>query len=430
MNKTLSVFIAVLMVLSCMTVFVSADGSDLPYKLVAPGNVTVNWLEEDDSPTTMALSYTLSNEMTRFYEEKENASLEERTDEFMSEFDFYDIWMFVQIDWALDDVNDEVSGWHYTKYWDGNKEGAIGYDDDWNIRVSEWDGADIGLNNATETTQTTWVMRCTPNDERWNGNPDTKTPGVKDQLRPEQYTYDNEIDSVRIDFTEHTAYFRARFVTVTRKETEDGDKDTLYFSEWSNVASEGKNAEVYAPLTAKDLPAPDIKGLHMKEEKFNGAPVAAFTLTVPEELMENNAKVTAHGGGIFIETYARVKGDAEWTEMQNVDWTISAGERDCALIHLISEARPEIPDDVSIELRCRYRCYQPDMNDVYSEYSKVITFLLGDMNEDGKINNKDVVTLFRAISGTNVVYYGLYDFNGDKKLNNKDVVSLFRYINK
>ena len=53
----------------------------------------------------------------------------------------------------------------------------------------------------------------------------------------------------------------------------------------------------------------------------------------------------------------------------------------------------------------------------------------GDVNGDGKTNNKDVVALFRRVSGSEVAANeSAADFNGDGKVNNKDVVALFRYI--
>lgn len=52
---------------------------------------------------------------------------------------------------------------------------------------------------------------------------------------------------------------------------------------------------------------------------------------------------------------------------------------------------------------------------------------LGDVNGDVRINNKDVVVLFRYVSDTTDVdvIYGALDVNGDGKVNNKDVESLF-----
>ena len=53
----------------------------------------------------------------------------------------------------------------------------------------------------------------------------------------------------------------------------------------------------------------------------------------------------------------------------------------------------------------------------------------GDMNGDGRENNKDVVFLFRFVSRYDGSDFDtIYDFNGDGKVNNKDVVALFRYV--
>ena len=55
--------------------------------------------------------------------------------------------------------------------------------------------------------------------------------------------------------------------------------------------------------------------------------------------------------------------------------------------------------------------------------------LAGDINKDTEVNNKDVVALFRYLSGS---YTGVderaCDTNGDGALDNKDVVTLFRYV--
>lgn len=66
---------------------------------------------------------------------------------------------------------------------------------------------------------------------------------------------------------------------------------------------------------------------------------------------------------------------------------------------------------------------------VFDKNEKIPPFIPGDVNNDKKINNKDVVTLFRYVSGTvTEVNTAALDINGDGKINNKDVVLLFRYI--
>lgn len=53
----------------------------------------------------------------------------------------------------------------------------------------------------------------------------------------------------------------------------------------------------------------------------------------------------------------------------------------------------------------------------------------GDVNGDGLVNNKDVVMLFRHVSGVDQpVAEDNIDVNGDSSVNNKDVTALFRYV--
>lgn len=57
------------------------------------------------------------------------------------------------------------------------------------------------------------------------------------------------------------------------------------------------------------------------------------------------------------------------------------------------------------------------------------SFTPGDINGDGAVNNKDVVTLFNYVNGIEGSYnVPALDPNGDGKVNNKDVVILFRFV--
>ena len=369
MKKFFSLCLTALLLIGCFS-FSASAANELPFELKAPANVSVTWLEGGDSPTTMAFAYSLSNEMTSFFQKYDEAAGNGSLETLLKDYGFDEMWMMVQIDWAIDDVNDAVSGWHYTKYWDAGVNG-IKYDDDWNIRTSEWDVVDWGLNNWTETVQDVWILRSVPDDERWNGNPETKTPGVKDQLNPDQYSFYD--DSVHIDFTKHTAYFRARFVAVTRKDTAEGAKDQYYFSDWSAVCGYGKDAEKTGILKPGDVAAPVIADLHMTDKEFNGNPIVAFTLTVPDELQQQATAVAAAGGMIWIETEARVKGDTEWTALDG-DRDIKAGENEWKLLYLVNESHPTIPKDTEIELRCRYNVSQKEQDDFQTDWSKVISF--------------------------------------------------------
>ena len=65
---------------------------------------------------------------------------------------------------------------------------------------------------------------------------------------------------------------------------------------------------------------------------------------------------------------------------------------------------------------------------VYSFEIPYVT-LSGDINGDGDVNNKDVVVLFRYVSGNDKeTDEKVYDFNEDDKVGNKDVAALFRHV--
>ena len=53
----------------------------------------------------------------------------------------------------------------------------------------------------------------------------------------------------------------------------------------------------------------------------------------------------------------------------------------------------------------------------------------GDVNADYNLDNKDVVALFRYLSGSKVeVVKSLIDLNYDGWSDNKDIVVLFKYV--
>lgn len=359
MKKLFSALLALCLLLACIP---ALAGGELPFELKPPVNTAVQWLEENDSPTTMGFAYSMTDEMAAFFQGKDEA---EDPEAYLADYPFYDIWLTLQVDWAMDDPNDSVSGWHYNKYWDG--EYGFGNDEEYHLRTSEWDGVEIGI-GAPNTVNNVWIMRGVPNDFRWNGDPEIGTPGVKDQLREGQYVYDEELDTVVIDFTEHTAYFRSRFVVTTRND----EKDSYYYSDWTEPVAYGKDA-VNTVTDWHAISAPEISGLRMTDETFNDNPVVAFTLTVPEELAKMATEAAAKGGLILVETFARVKGDEEWTLMSNSDWDVRPGELKCALITLAKEGET-IPKDTEIELRCRYRVSGVEEEDIYSDYSRIITF--------------------------------------------------------
>ena len=350
---------------------VAAADLNLPFTLVAPKNVTLT-KADGDSPTTMGYAYSLSNEMVDFFVGYDDAYTAGTLATYLqSKGVTYadEMWMLMQIDWALDDVDDAVSGWHYNAYWDAAPLGSLGQDADGKYHCSSWDVVDLGV-TTTQTVNSIWLYRGM-NEVDWIG--DENFVGIRDQLLSSQYTvndYEQYGDVVvTINWNQHTIYNRSRFVVVLRK---DEQPDSYVFSDWSPVAAYGKDAAKVEPLQPGDVVAPTITGLRLTEEKFNDNPVVAFTLTVPDTLAEQKARVAAANGMLRVEVEARIKGTTEWKDL-HVAGEVTTGELTAALIYLAEPGKP-VAAGTEIELRARYLIGQAGQDDFYSGYSKVIGF--------------------------------------------------------
>ena len=377
MRKIGSLLIVLILLISCVGTAFAADG-DLPIDVKPPQNVSVNWMEGDDSPTTMAFSFSVDPEMTKIFIALDQARDAGILEAMLAQYGASDIQYGIQVDWALDDVNDPVSGWHYNQYWDDPYGMGFGRDEEGYCRVSEWDIVDWGFNNASETVQTYWIMRGVPDDYRWNGNPEEKLPGVKDQLNPDQYEYYE--DAVHIDFTKHTAYFRVRFAFAATMESEDGTTKKIKFSDWSETCGYGKDIKKFEPLKDGDLAAPTITNIRLTDKEFNGQPVVAYTLTVSEDIAQKAANVNAAWGSLRVQTQARVKGDEEWTDIAINE--VSSGEVEGDLVYLLKEGET-IVDGTKVEVRCRYFCEQPGVDEtIYSPWSDILAFETTEINND------------------------------------------------
>ncbi|MBP5312225.1 MAG: hypothetical protein J6112_05265 [Clostridia bacterium] len=375
MKKILSAILVCMMLVSYMTLSASAaDG--LPFEFKAPANVSLYQVYENSHECKIAVG--LDTEMQKFFQA---ASESEDRAAYFAPYGYEDINLYMQMDWALDDVNDSVSGWHYNKYWDWNDTmGAFGQDDEGKYHYSEWDIVSESV-STDDATHDFWVFRVMGNDWRWNGGSEDGTVGVKDQMRPQQYTAvaDGDDLTITIDFTQHTFYVRVRFMLVGFKIGADR-WNVMEYTDWSGVASFGKDAKTYKPLTAKDLPKPVISNLYMTNIMFNDNPVAAYTITVPDDLVAKATEVNAHGGAIFLTTYMRVKGDTEWTEMGNADRDVKSGEIQVPLLHLVNAERPAITADTPLEVKVRFWCGQSGYDDIESEWSDILVLNTDDIN--------------------------------------------------
>ena len=439
MKKLLALLLCCALLIPFGVFSAAAETADMPFELVAPGNVAALWLEGGDSPTTTRIVYSLSNEMTDYFKRYELASVEDTQEEFFSQYSFDGIILSTQIDWAVDDVEDPVSGWHCNEYWDYNREFGFGHDDSGMLRTGAWDEVDFGLNNGTETVQSDWITRGMV---KWyfDGDPENGWPCLGDQMNPDQYTatYDEEEDEFQltIDYDQHTVYFRMRFTLRIYKN--DEVVDCLY-SEWSNVAAVGKNGPHYRFPTEEELKAPVITGLRMMDElhDFNGFPTVAFTLTVPEELAEMVAAATVLDGRISIEVQGRPIGQENWIVLQG-DWIVKAGEMEAALQNMgeAYESDVAVDRDVAMELRCRYWCDTRD-DEFTSPWSAPITFdnrvegTWGDVDGDGKVTSTDARLVLQLsvnkIRETALKNPAVADVDGDGKVSSTDARLILQY---
>ena len=90
-----------------------AAAFDLPFKLAAPSNVSVSWLEGGDSPTTMNLAWSMADDQATYMSKANDDEDYKKTT--LNALGYDNLYVNIDVDWAIDD---KVNGWHHTKYWD------------------------------------------------------------------------------------------------------------------------------------------------------------------------------------------------------------------------------------------------------------------------------------------------------------------------
>ena len=411
MKKIISAAVCALTVLSCFSLSAGATNDNetkLPFTLETPSKLSLSYLEGDDSPTTMSLAYSMNDSMCKWMSYAADPTThDEAMEKLLKEYKLEDIYVNIQIDWAIDDPE---NGWHYTKYWDGetfkNDDGktewaGFGHDKEYQSHVGAWDIVEAGID--AQSVNNIWVTRgiTVYNNPEWTeeeykeNNQDflgtDLIPGLKDQLKEDQYTLietdpESHEQMIKIDYTKHTAYVRARYA-ITLCDADGGR--TPVFTEWSEAAGSGKDAQEFKPLTKEELAPPVISDLRYYTEEFNGYPQIACTLDVPKEIIDKKTEISAHGGEIRVEWEGRSP-EGEWVGLQGgVD--VTAGESIIALQNLgewiveQNKIKGEgehlvLEKDSPVELRARYWCSQKtgyngeEIGEFYSDYSKVLTF--------------------------------------------------------
>ncbi|MBR7033004.1 MAG: S-layer homology domain-containing protein [Clostridia bacterium] len=422
MKRLISVIICVLMLVTALPLCATAAGrGTCPVELTKPTNATLQWLLGDDSPTTMNFTYTQPEGVRDFAAASERAIEEETWDAFIAATGYDDVIITTQIDWAIDDPTD----WKYDlcpEAWNG--EYGFGYNSDSEYAVDPWSYPDDGW-VGSETTREEWVLRGYYGEysewkdhEDWTGR-DAK-PGLRDVLKAGQYSTDG--DGLVIDWEEHTAYVRVRYVVKCPYWENDEYKEDFWYSEWSDPAAYGKDAVVWEPPVEGDVPAPVISNFRMTDEEFNDWPVIAYTLDVPDDFLALVTEVAGHRGYSYIETFCRELGKGgEWISIQG-DRTIRAGENKWDLVTLSGTV--EMTEYTSLELKTRYVVevvFGETEYTLYSDFSNVLTF----KGKDVPVTIVNTADIFDDISEGNwfteyVDYaysYGLMNGISDSRFN-------------
>lgn len=388
MKRIISAIAAAAVMAASVPVTVSAEKNDdgLPFELGAPSAVGMVWMRGTDTATTMQLTYNMNDSMSSYF-----AASDAEKAAALDKAGIYELYICAQIDWAIDDPDD----WHYNKYWDGKDGRGIGYDENGNYRLGIWDEISAGA-DAENSVITAWTMRGNVLQKDKMDNPafsawwtgSDYVPGLKNQLKKGQYILENVNSNeqvVVIDYNAHTTYSRVRWDVTVKKNKKGNITEQHYFSDWSETAAFGKDAEQSVLYSEDTLAPPVIKGLHLTGEEYEDAPVAAFTLEVPDELSDNITRMAASGGSVSLYTVGRIEGKAEWIDLTN-DTEVRSGEYRINLSKLLDEGE-KIDDNMDMRLKCSYHCLQfsEKTGDFLSEfetgYSNTLSFKTDDLEK-------------------------------------------------
>lgn len=444
LKRLISAVSAGVMLLSAAAVPVYAEGKntetkeglELPFELTAPTSVHAS-LTEAEIGNTVNLCWSKNKSMSEWAARTgDPETFEEAADEAF-ERGFTYMRVYPQLDWSIGD----------TEHWQWSEETDDlwlndGYDSDGEQRLGDW--AYTSLLEGPDMMNTAWVFRWFGyiysaddpeyKDPLWYGTETYK--GWKDVIEEDQYrvvTDDEGSKYAVIDFAGHPVYVRMRYVVGYRYEDE-GNEEVIsaITSEWSKPTAVTTS---FAPMTKEELTAPDISGLRMcEDEEFNGFPVFAMNLNVPEKLADAITRVASDfekGGNTLIAVFARVRGQEDWVVLQGYYW-INTGEMKFSLQNLYENQ--EVPLNMPIEVRARYVTYQSDeYGVVYSDWSETLEFIKiipGDVNGDGLVTMKDLTTLQRYVNGWKItIVEEAADLNGDGSISMRDLTALQKLIN-
>ena len=192
---------------------------------------------------------------------------------------------------------------------------------------------------------------------------------------------------------------------------EEGTVSQIYFRGWAqlNVALAGFGYIIDDGEVVSDPSFIQDRAAELEGAGFAGA--QGYAIWVPVEDLaagEHTIKIVAISEDGDIVDIFKLKDGVEYPVA--ITFTITE----------VSEESSDEPDDSSEEPDDSSE--EPDDSSTEEPHGDPY-----DVNGDGETNNKDVVTLFRFVSGENE-YDAKYDLDGDGENNNKDVVLLFRSV--
>ena len=350
----------------------AAPETKLPFTLTAPEHVAITYLDGADSLNTCKVAWSQNASMSEWASRLADPATHNTVVKEIEAMGYEDVFYTAQMDWSIDSTED----WHYNKYWDSD-----GCDSENVQHLGDW--AYTSFLQGNDISMDAWVFRdmgniADPNDSVWYGSHHDSDDylGWKDVLKEGQYTIvktDESEQHAKIDLTNHTINVRMRWLVTVRKAGEPAEGQTNEIrigSDWSQIASVGKDAKPVASVKKGDIAAPVIRDLHYVTEEFNGHPQVAFYLDVPDATTNALINAQATGGGIFLRTEARVP-NGEWVELQG-DWTLKTGEMVIALQNL-AEKEKTVAKDTPIELRCRYDYNPGNEGEFSTDYSNVLS---------------------------------------------------------
>lgn len=350
-----------------LSAFAESQGTDpkLPFELSAPTNVSLTYLDGNDSYNTCEIAYSQNNSMSQWATRNGDPDEHDKVIEELNAMGYDGVWVNAQVDWSIDSQDD----WKCNEYWLTD-----GYDADYKQHLGDW--AYTSMDYSAETTNSAWIFRGMgnandPEDRTWHGHhaDGEDFDGWKDVLKEDQYTLianDDGEKYAKIDLNKHTIYTRVRWrVTVRPLE---GD-DTYVVSDWSDIAAVGKDAVKIDPIKPDELDKPEISDLHYTDKDFNNYPVIAFKLAVSDKLKEQLTRASGTRGAIWLEVEAKIEG-SEWVGLQG-DWVIKAGDMEMGLQNLM-EKTGSIKKGTPIKLRARYWCSQVGVEqDFYTQWTTI-----------------------------------------------------------